>query len=298
MKASRLEEVLDECLSAYLDGRRTVEESLSLYPDLRDDLEPLLRTAVALAGALSEPQPSSYRRERGLEEFLNSASVRRRARELTKDLNISRRLAAVGGPRLGLIAGAVAIIFMTVAAAVTAFDGSPEQPMSQAGFVSPPASAAVIGDLRQTQARLREMAFEGRSVSPGAIRALTAKTVELEAQLQELGALDERSRRELEQAIAEQFVLLQLLVTLRPADDIAPVASQALDVTEEVAEDLGVDLPNAPAVTPPGSPSSAPTQTPARSATPSPQPSVSPTPTPSADETSTPGPVPSAPAVP
>ena len=41
-----LEEILEECLSAYLEGRRGIDESLSLYPSLADELEPLLRTAA------------------------------------------------------------------------------------------------------------------------------------------------------------------------------------------------------------------------------------------------------------
>jgi hypothetical protein len=85
MKASRLEEVLDECLSAYLGDRRTIDESLSLYPDIRVELEPLLRSAIELADAFREPSPAPHVEERGRQEFLNSASVRRQARELTRD---------------------------------------------------------------------------------------------------------------------------------------------------------------------------------------------------------------------
>jgi hypothetical protein len=101
MKANRLDEVLDECLSAYLERRRTIEDSLSLYPDLRAQLEPLLRTALEVTGALAQPSPPHHVQEHGRQKFLESASTRRQVEALTADLRLSRRLARAAweGPR-------------------------------------------------------------------------------------------------------------------------------------------------------------------------------------------------------
>jgi hypothetical protein len=77
MKAKRLDEVLDECLSAYIERRRTIEESLSLYPSLRGELEPLLRTAVEVVDAYSEASPPPEVMERVRQTFLDAAALRR-----------------------------------------------------------------------------------------------------------------------------------------------------------------------------------------------------------------------------
>jgi len=294
MKASRLEEVLDESLSAYLDGRRTIEESLSLYPDIRLELEPLLRTAVDLAEALTEPSPTPHLQERVRQEFVNNASVRRRARALTQDLNLSRRLAraARGRPQFGLIVAAFAVTFIAAAVAVTAFDSSSQDPRLQAGFAPSPVSPA-ISDLRETQEQLRDQAADGRDVSPEILGELAERTRELEAQIGEFGALDGRSRRELQRAIGEQFRLLRSIMDSRPAADVAPAADRALGLTEQLADEWGVDLPETPVPTFAASPSAAPTRAP----TPSSGASASPTPTLSA-ATPTPPPPSAAPQLP
>src|SRR3990172_8142581 len=77
----QFEDIFEECLSALLEGRRSIEESLSLYPAWRGRLEPLLRAAEEIAGGLdASPQP--YTRERGLQRFLDSARARRRLRQI------------------------------------------------------------------------------------------------------------------------------------------------------------------------------------------------------------------------
>jgi hypothetical protein len=284
MKASRLQEVLDESLSAYLDGTRTIEESLSLYPDVRRELEPLLRTAVELAEAFREPPPAPHLRERGRQDFLNSASVRRRARELTQDVNFSRRLAraALGRPQAGLIV-VFALTCAAVATAVAAFQSSSRDEQMQAGFVPSPVSPA-ISDLRQTQELLRDQvtnqALGEQDVSPEFFRELAERTRELEAQIGEFDALDEQSRRELQRAIGYQVRLLRLMVDSQPAANVAPAAYQALGLTEQLADEWGVDLPETPVATIADSPAPVPTETPTRGTTPSPGASASPTPTP------------------
>ena len=66
----RFEDHLNECLTALLNGERTVEECLALYPEEAPRLEPLLRTGLSLKGALRvEPRAAfaEAARERLLE---------------------------------------------------------------------------------------------------------------------------------------------------------------------------------------------------------------------------------------
>jgi len=301
MKASRLEEVLDECLSAYVDGRRSIEESLSLYPDVRVQLEPLLRTAVELAEDLGGPSPTLHLQERGREEFLNHASVRRRARELTQDMNLSRRIAQAnrGRRKLPFIIAIFALTSAAVAATVIAFDSSPSDPGLQAGIVPSPVSPA-ISDLRQTQELLRDQltnqALGEQEVSPEFFRELAERTRELDAQIGEFDALDERSRRELQRAIGYQARLLRKMVNSQPPAEVAPAAYQALDLTEQLADEWGVDLPETPASTV-GVSSPAPTEEPGGGPLPSAEASASPSPTtpPESEQTPVPSPAPAIP---
>ncbi len=208
MKASRLEEVLDECLSAYLERGRTIEESLSLYPDVRRELEPLLRTAVELADAYSETTPPPRSGERGRQEFLNSASERVRARELTQDVNFSRRLAraTLGWPQAGLIV-VFALTFAAISAAVMAFGSSSPDEQAQVGLAPSPTSPAIT-DLRQTQELLRDhltnQSLGEQDVSLEFFHELAERTRELDAGIREFEALDEQSQRELQRAIGYQ----------------------------------------------------------------------------------------------
>ena len=79
MGRRRLEEILEECLSAHLEGRRSVEESLSLYPSLARELEPLLRTAAEMVEGLGGGQPRWLVLEESRQRFLAAAAARRRA---------------------------------------------------------------------------------------------------------------------------------------------------------------------------------------------------------------------------
>ena len=62
----RFEDHLNECLTALLNGERTVEECLALYPEEARRLEPLLRTGLCLKGALQvEPRAAFAEAARG-----------------------------------------------------------------------------------------------------------------------------------------------------------------------------------------------------------------------------------------
>ena len=81
MGRGEFEEIFEECLSALLEGRRGIEESLSLYPAWRGRLEPLLRAAEEIAAGLNEVPPPHIK-ERGLQRFLEAARMRRRLQRI------------------------------------------------------------------------------------------------------------------------------------------------------------------------------------------------------------------------
>ena len=248
MKARRLEEALDECLSAYLDGRRTVEESLSLYPALRDQLEPLLRTVVEVAGAYDESSPPAYLQERVRHKFLSSASVRRRAQAITKNLGFSRPLARRGGAGRRWVVLAAALVGTLTAVAIGAaiLDTSPDGSPEWAQLTPAVQLAPAVSDLRQAHQQLWTRANRGADVSPEMIRELARTTTELESQVDDFSALDGRSRLELERTIADQYLLLHLIVDTQRAV-VIPEAVEALGLTEEIAAEWGLDLPALPA---------------------------------------------------
>jgi hypothetical protein len=285
LKAKRLEEVLDECLGAYLEGRRSIEESLSLYPSLRSELEPLLRTAAALAVRLQTPSPAEHLITQGRERFLESAEIRRRARELTRDIPFTRRLAS--GWRFapwGLVAGAVVAIFAVAAFSASALDSGSPEPGPQAQLIvddSPPA----VADLRQAQEEVRVQAAEGGSVSPQMILDLVETTTDLEAQVKDFDILGAASQHELERALGYQYLLLRLVIDTQPGE-VTPEARRALVLTRELAREWGVELPEltphasataspTPSALPGGTPSSTPS-TPSTPSAPPPSPSSSP----------------------
>src|SRR2546427_2409103 len=285
MKARRLDEVLDECLSAYLEGRRSVDESLSLYPALRHELEPLLWTAVEVADTFNESSPPEHVQERGRQEFLTSASVRQRAKLLTYDLNFGQRMGDFARRRRRLLIVAALAIALAVAGAVAArLETSSNRTNHEAASSSPSPLGPLVGDLRDTQQQLWRRANQGVDVSPEMIRALAKTTTSLDRRVGDFSALDSQARIELERAIADQYLLLHLIANTQPAPT-APEARRALSITQQVAGSWGIDLPQVPPAAP-GEAGSQVDETP-----PSRQPSSA-TPSPSPDnETPTAGPV-------
>ena len=58
---NRLEEVLDRCILDVQSGRKSVDECLSAHPDIRFELEPLLRLIVALQEVPKITAPESFK---------------------------------------------------------------------------------------------------------------------------------------------------------------------------------------------------------------------------------------------
>src|SRR5437764_1842912 len=126
MRKRRFEEVLEECLQAQCEGRRTLEESLSLYPSLASELGPLLRAAARIEEAFQASAPSPYAEEQIGLRFLAAASDRKRVRALTgriKGLHGSgpwnlRRWSVLGA------AAAVGAAFAVIAGVILAGGGN------------------------------------------------------------------------------------------------------------------------------------------------------------------------------
>ena len=273
MKARRLDEVLDECLSAYLEGRRSIDESLSLYPSLRHEVEPLLRTAVEVADTFRESSPPEHIEQRGRQEFLTSASVRQRAKLLTFDLNFPQRVGEFVRRRRRLLIVAAFAIGLTVAGTLAAsLEHSSDGTSRDAASVPSPVAPAV-GELQDTQQQLWRRANQGVDVSPEMIRALSRTTTALDSQVGNFPELDAQARVELERTIADQYLLLHLIANTQPPP-ASPEARRALGVTQHVARSWGIDLPQLPPAAP-GGPGSQVDETAPRqpnSATPSPSP--------------------------
>src|SRR5213593_4149977 len=249
MQARRLDEVLNECLSAYLEDRRSVDESLSLYPALRHEREPLLWTAVEVADTFNQSSPPDHVEERGRQEFLTSASVRQRAKLLTYDLNFAQRLGELAWRRRRLLIVAAFAIGLGVAGTIAAgLEISSDETSREAASVPSPLTP-VVGGLRDAQEQLWRRANQGVDVSPEMIRALSRTTTVLDSQVRDFSALDSQARLELERAIADQYLLLHLIANTQPAPT-APEARRALGVTQEVARSWGIDLPQVPPAAP------------------------------------------------
>jgi hypothetical protein len=70
------EEILAKCLEAVAQGQLTVEDCLSLYPDLADRLEPELRLALGLRRAYLAQAPSAQFQAGARQRFLSAARTR------------------------------------------------------------------------------------------------------------------------------------------------------------------------------------------------------------------------------
>src|SRR5258708_2015150 len=92
----RLQKAFDECVTAYLERRRSIEDSLYLYPAFADELAPLLRTASWLSDSFQKVTPPARVQERGLQRFLADARARR-LRELTAVGHEQHGLTSFGG---------------------------------------------------------------------------------------------------------------------------------------------------------------------------------------------------------
>lgn len=242
MNARRLEEAFEECVTAYLEGRRSVEESLSLYPAFADELAPLLRTAVRLSDSFQKVSPPARVQERGLQRFLADARARRRLRELTAGSRKQSWLAGFWGQHRLAFGGAAALaavlaIAVGSAAMLTGGGRSTNGSVSQISSATPlrPTPEAVANI--QTQISLiQDQRDRGERVTAENLSLLSDATSKL-------------TQYEVQQSISQVQDVLQAassLVTNIAASqpEVAPQAQQAQDTIRNVASSLGVNLPS------------------------------------------------------
>jgi len=277
MGRGQFEDIFEECLSALLEGRRGIEESLSLYPAWRGRLEPLLRAAEEIAGGL-DVSPPPYTRERGLQRFLDSARARRRLRQMLATQAVATPWWRWASSGLAAVVAIGVLAFMS--ATLMADDG---QRLRESVSVSvrpytprsvepaPPASEQTpLQRVQEQVAALEESVRQGQPVGDGQLEELQKANNELAADLGGPGEMALVERVAAVSIASKQFELLQKLQE-QPAGPSALAVQESIEAAAGVLEVLGTT------VTPPAG-------------TPTPEPTASPTPVPSPQPSATPGP--------
>jgi hypothetical protein len=280
MNARRLEEAFEECVAAYLEGRRSIEESLSLYPEFTDELAPLLRTAVRLSESFQKVSPPARVQERGLQRFLADARARRRLRELTAGSRKQSWLAGFWGQHRLAFAGAAALVAVLAiavgSAAMLTGGGSDGKNTALNVSASPtpvrPTPEAVANI--QTQISIMQGHVDRHEpVPPENISGLSEATSKLTSTSQDelSGSIDQVT-----QVLQDADSLLANVATTQP--EVADQAKQAQNTVRDVASTMGVPIGSAtPAASPTPAPSGEATPVPT-SAPPTEAPTVAPTP--------------------
>jgi hypothetical protein len=285
MGRGEFEEILEECLSALLEGRRTIEESLSLYPAWRGRLEPLLRAAEETAAAFNQ-DPPPYVKERGLQRFLDAARVRRRLRRL------------IPGPTAtpwwrwaptGLGAAAVVAVLAFVSATILAGDGRgldgqvsvrPFTPTEDVDSGAAPSQSPL--ERVQTQVAALETSLrQGEPVNVALLVELEEANMQLAADLGGPGEIGLIERLAVASVATRQFELLQEL-----QDRSSPTQAQAVEESLAAAAEVLAAVGATP------QPKAEPTPSPEASPSPTAPPSPAPSPTPGPQATPTPTPQP------
>jgi hypothetical protein len=84
MREKKLEQVLEEALSAYIEEGRPLDDILREYAAYRGHLEPLMQTAIETYETLQREDPSAWSMGDGLERFLEAARARADIRYLQR----------------------------------------------------------------------------------------------------------------------------------------------------------------------------------------------------------------------
>ena len=259
MKRRQFEEILDECISAYLSGRRSVEDSLSLYPSIARELQPLLRAAADTADTLQELRPPPRVQERIRLNILRAASERAAARALTRHIDgFTTRADGRGHWFLAIPALAAATAAIVVLGLVVLPGGSsdPSTGTARVSVVERPEFSTHLTAARRQLDAIRTKTTNGEAVTQADIEALLGTTRGF-AQSAEPSELAARDQVRLEQILEEQLALLGELSskTYEEREEI----EDAVAVTVSVAAVFGVavtapDLGDEPRATSDASP--------------------------------------------
>jgi hypothetical protein len=258
-----------------------VEESLSLYPSLAAELEPLLRTAADLSSTLQLQTVPPYRLELGRQRFLAAASTRARARALTSRLRgFDRSGDSWGSRHWGLLAGAAASVVAAVVLLVAMVTGGGGGSGGGVSVLQPTATPApnpeFVANVHEAQERLKILAEQEQAASDEDIAAIGDDVAALVASA-ESSPPGEAHLREALDVLAEQERYLQEQLDTAPPEKIDLVRS-VLGAVQEAKKKLEL---------PPPTETPAPTETP--SVTPTAVPEPTPAPTGGPGDTPTPG---------
>jgi len=301
-RVKRLSEILEECIEAGIAGRRSLEESLALYPAQAEQLEPLLRTALSISDSFQSYMPPAAVEQRIRSRFLADAAARQNLRHLEGSFEKRGWLAGLfHKPVFGGFAAAAAVAVAVVAITVGGVNlgGSDKGGTS----VNSPASQTVVLDLGNRVNSATEHIDGGGQIQSADLAEISALADQL------AGA----SPEELQENAAELEAILPGMidiVTSATGDNSGAAEDQAVidaidTATRDIAGVLGFDLsdpidvgdatpaPTDPPVEPtdvPVEPTPAPSggdATTAPTATPPPSPPATPTAT--ADDRAPPG---------
>ena len=289
-----LEEALAECLAS-LDRGRGVEECLARYPGLRQELEPLLRTALGLQQTYDvNPRPSFQRAAR--QRFL-AAAGRRGARPLA--VAQPPRRFSFGwpwAPAALAAAAAVAAVALVTVLALAGKGGGPGEPgvivrqITPTATSAPPATEtapepeeidALVARLETQLNAMQEQVAQGAVIPSEAIEELKDINQSLE---QTLPAAHPEAAEAAPQIAGLLDQQQRVLSDAKEQHQVAPEAADAVDEVIRIAGTIQDLL--SPTATPAPSTTPAPTGTPAPSSTATPEPGASETATPA----SSPGP--------
>jgi hypothetical protein len=273
MNARRLDEAFEECVTAYLERRRSIEESLSLYPAFAAELAPLLRTAVRLSDSFQKISPPARVQERGLQRFLADARARSRLRELTEGSRRQSWLTGFWGQHRLAFAGAaavVAVLAIAVGSAAILYGGGGGGTGPGSAVQSLKPTPEAVANIQTQISIIQGQRDRGERVTAENLSLLSAATSKL-------------TPSEVQQSISQVQDVLQAassLVTNIAASqpEVAPQAQQAQDTIRNVASSLGVALPSTTPA-PSGTPGATEQPTPVPTSTsPTEAPTVAPTP--------------------
>lgn len=289
----KFEEILEECLSAHLEGRRSLQESLSLYPSMAAELEPLLRTAASVSASFRDHSPSPYRQEVGRQRFLAAASARVRARALTSTVNgFDRTRNRWSVRQWGLLGAAAAAVTVVVLVGLSmGGDGGSSTSVGHGPTAAPSASAApeFVASIKEVQDRLNMLkakATQGEEIEAEDIQLLAEATKKL-AEQPGLDGLTEESKHQLTTLINEQIPFLEQLAEDTPGEQSEPVRT-VLNLTKDLADKSGIPIFTTGATSAGSTPTPTPTNPSAE--TPTPAPTAEPTGTATPVETPSPSP--------
>ena len=231
-RVKKLSEILEECIEAGITGRRSLEESLALYPAQAEELEPLLRTALSISESFQAYAPPAAVEQRIRSRFLADAAARRNLRHLEGSFEKRGWLAGLfRKPVFGGFAAAAAVAIAVVAITVGGVNlGGSE---TDGG----PLGATVVFDLGIRVNSVTERIDGGGQIQTADVTEITDLVAVLgNTPIEDL----QGSSTELETTFADTLAILEDAADLGPTDQAVLDAEATI---RDIAGDLGLDLP-------------------------------------------------------